>query len=461
MNTNNQHILYVNDLTESRASSSPALETINENEQLLNFDYEEKSSNLTDVYHSSARSTKEAEIFLENETSNVQTYESFEDMNLKPKLLRGIFGYGIDSPSTIQSKAIIPISSGKDVLAQAQSGTGKTLTFTVGILQRIDTSKSGCQAIIVAPTRELARQSEKVIKAVGDYMIDDHHKNDHQGGLGVYCSIGGNKVRTDIMALKSNKYQVVVGTPGRLFDMIKRKCINTNSLKMLILDEADQMLMSPDFKDMIHDIFKSIPEDVQACLLSATMPPEAIEITKYFMRDPIKILCQADEVTLEGIRQFYFDYEAERFKFQALLELYEVLNITQAVIFVNTRKTAEDLQFSLKEENHVVSCIHGSLEQDERNIIMQEFRTGASRILIATDLIARGIDVQGVSLVINYDLPTQKETYVHRIGRSGRFGRKGTAINFALDRDVRKIREIEEYYSTNIQVMPEDIADYV
>jgi len=383
-----------------------------------------------------------------------EVYESFDDMGLNTKLLRGIYGYGFERPSAIQQQAIVPIVSGRDVLAQAQSGTGKTATFCIGLLQSLDLnsdagSRLGCQALIVTPTRELAKQITKVCLALGDYMDVD-----------VYTSVGGTRVRDEIQALRSDRYPVVVGTPGRIFDMINREALNVSNLKTLILDEADQMV-SDNFQDIVKDIIRVLPADIQICLLSATMPPEAVQITERFMRDPVRILVKREEVTVEGIRQYYIDYEREEFKLDAFEELYGVISVTKAVVFVNRRRTADNLKADLEQRGHVISCIHGDMDQHERNVTMQEFRSGSSRILIATDIIARGIDVQSVNLVINYDLPEKKETYIHRIGRSGRFGRKGTAINFVCQRDSFKLREIEQYYDTHIEECPGDVADKI
>jgi len=225
-----------------------------------------------------------------------------------------------------------------------------------------------------------------------------------------------------------------------------------------VLDEADEML-SRGFKDQIYDVFQALPGSVQVGLFSATMPPEALEITQKFMNNPIRILVQQDEITLEGIRQFFINCEREQWKFDVLCDLYDALNIAQAGIFCNTRKKVDWLTDQLRLKDFTVSATHGDLEQEQRNVILSEFRTGSSRILITTDLLARGIDVHGVSLVINYDLPRNFEKYIHRIGRSGRFGRKGVAINLVAQDDFHTMRELERYYNTRIEEMPAHIAD--
>ncbi|RCK55687.1 ATP-dependent RNA helicase eIF4A [Candida viswanathii] len=369
----------------------------------------------------------------------------FDDLNLKPNIVRGIFGYGYETPSAIQQRAILPITEGRDVLAQAQSGTGKTATFTISALQRIDENEKSTQALILAPTRELALQIKNVITAIGLYL-----------NVTVHASIGGTSMSDDIEAFRSG-VQIVVGTPGRVYDMIERRYFKTDKVKMFILDEADEMLSSG-FKEQIYNIFRLLPETTQVVLLSATMPQEVLEVTTKFMNNPVRILVKKDELTLEGIKQFYINVELEEYKFDCLCDLYDSISVTQAVIFCNTRSKVEFLTNKLREQNFTVSAIHADLPQAERDTIMKEFRSGSSRILISTDLLARGIDVQQVSLVINYDLPANKENYIHRIGRGGRFGRKGVAINFVTDRDVGTMREIEKFYSTQIEEMPADIG---
>jgi len=253
---------------------------------------------------------------------------------------------------------------------------------------------------------------------------------------------------------------LVSGTPGRVFDMIKRRNLRTRNIKTLVLDEADEML-SMGFMDQIYDIFKFLPEKVQVCLFSATLPSECLEVTARFMRDPVRILVKRDALTLEGIKQFFVAVEREEWKFDTLCDLYDTLTITQAVIFCNTKKKVDWLTNKMRQANFTVSAMHGDMPQKERDAIMGEFRSGDSRVLIATDIWGRGIDVQQVSLVINYDLPNNRELYIHRIGRSGRFGRKGVAINFVKSDDIRILRDIEQYYSTQIDEMPMNVADLI
>jgi len=374
--------------------------------------------------------------------------ESFDDLDLDERLLRGIYSYGFEKPSAIQQRAIKPVLAGRDVIGQAQSGTGKTATFVVGALQTIDFEVRACQALILAPTRELANQIQKVAIALGDYLKVKCH-----------ACIGGTSVRDDIDKLKDGQH-MIVGTPGRVFDMCNKRHLRCDDLRIFVLDEADEML-SRGFKDQIYDIFKCLPPNVQVCLFSATMAPEILELTGKFMRDAVRILVKKDELTLEGIRQFYVAIEKEEWKIDTLCDLYETLTITQAIIYCNTRRKVDFLAAEMSKRDFTISTMHAELDQKDRDLIMREFRSGSSRVLISTDLLARGIDVQQVSLVINYDLPQNLENYLHRIGRSGRFGRKGVAINFVTNNDVRTMKDIEKYYHTQIEEMPMDIADLI
>ncbi|CAE6454940.1 unnamed protein product [Rhizoctonia solani] len=369
----------------------------------------------------------------------VKVVSTFDDLGLKEDLLRGIYAYNFEKPSAIQQRAILPITKGRDVIAQAQSGTGKTATFSISILQSIDTSLRETQALVLSPTRELATQIQSVILALGDYMNVQCH-----------ACIGGTSIGEDIRKLDHGQH-IVSGTPGRVFDMIRRRNLRTRNIKMLVLDEADELL-NKGFKDQIYDVYRYLPPSTQVVVLSATLPYDVLEMTTKFMTDPIRILVKRDELTLEGIKQFFVAVEKEDWKFDTLCDLYDTLTITQAV---------EWLTEKMRAANFTVASMHGDMVQKERDAIMAEFRGGSSRVLITTDVWARGIDVQQVSLVINYDLPSNRENYIHRIGRSGRFGRKGVAINFVTIDDVRILRDIEQYYSTQIDEMPVNAAELI
>jgi len=381
-------------------------------------------------------------------SDEVKVTSSFDSMGLKDELLRGIYAYGFEKPSAIQQRAIQPILRGRDVIAQSQSGTGKTTIFCVGVLQAISTKSNETQALVLSPTRELAEQSRNVMLAFGDYM-----------NVTCHACIGGKSIGDDIRTLQAG-VQVVSGTPGRVYDMIKRRILKTKAIKMLVIDEADEML-GRGFKEQLYDIYRYLPPQTQVVLVSATMPHDVLEMTTKFMQDPVRILVKRDELTLEGIKQFFVAVEKEEWKFDTLCDLYDILTITQAVIFCNTRKKVIWLTAKMREANFTVSCMHGDMPQKERDSIMADFRGGKSRVLIATDVWGRGLDVQQVSLVINYDLPNSRELYIHRIGRSGRFGRKGVAINFVKNDDIRILRDIEQYYGTQIDEMPMNVADLI
>jgi len=380
-------------------------------------------------------------------SKDVETYNDFDGMNLQENLLRGIYGYGFERPSVIQQKAVVPFSKGVDIIAQAQSGTGKTATYSIGMLQQLDYSRKTCQGLVLVPTRELALQVQRVIQSIGDYL-----------GVISHACIGGTSVSKDISTLRSGVH-VIVGTPGRVFDMMRRKVLETQDVKIVILDEADEML-SRGFIDIIRDIFSILPTNSQVGVFSATMPPEIVEITNKILHDPIKIMVKTEELTLQGIRQFYINVEREEWKLDTLCDLYNEISINQSVIFCNTRRKVDWLAQRMNEKGFTVSSIHSD-KVDERKVVMEQFRSGASRVLITTDLLARGIDVQQVSVVINYDLPNTRENYLHRIGRSGRFGRRGLAINFVTNQDAHLLRELEKFYDTHVEEMPGNIADLI
>lgn len=376
---------------------------------------------------------------------------NFDDMNLKMPLLRGIYAMGFDTPSPVQAKTILPMVSGKDIIVQESSGGGKTATFSISIIQRIDETKQECQAIILSPTRELALQTHGVISKLGKFTS-------------LQCSvcIGRTNIQECIKEMKNA--HIIVGTPGRVMDMIVGGYLDVSNLKMFVMDEADDLLSSGTirnggFLEQTKEIFQLLPPVAQIALFSATMPVEMLEITKKFMDQPLEFLKPKSHLTLEGIKQYYINMEREDYKFDTLVDLYSSISISQAIIYVNTKKKIMWLKNKLEESEYTIACIHGDMEQDERNDIMYNFRNGNSRILITTNLLSRGIDIQQISLVINYDLPTDMESYIHRIGRSGRYGRKGVAINFITNRDVRQLRNIEQFYQTQIDELPADVEN--
>jgi len=379
---------------------------------------------------------------LETETP-IKIFTSWDELDLNPDLLRGIYSYGFEKLSPIQSKAIDPIRQGRDVIAQAQSGTGKTGSFTVGALSRINVSENSNQVLIMAPTHELAQQITSVIKSISNMMT----------GVRIKTIIGGSSIDEDVTEMRETPPHIIVGCPGRVYDMIRRRHINANKLKLVILDEADEMLSSG-FKEQIYNVFQYLNKNVQIALFSATLPNNIFQITNKFMRNPIKICVKAESLTLEGIKQYYVAVDDDREKYLTLKDLYKHITVAQCIIYSNSVKRVVDLYEAMKEDGFPVCCIHSSMEKSEREKSFKDFKGGVARVLISSNVTSRGIDIQQVSVVINFDLPRDVHNYLHRIGRSGRWGRKGTGINFITRRDIPKMKEIEMYYSTQVEELP-------
>ncbi len=377
-------------------------------------------------------------------------WDDIPDCNMD--VLRGVYAYGFENPSPIQQKAIPPMVDRRDMIAQAQSGTGKTGAFTVGTLNIIDTSKKTTQAIVMAPTRELAMQISNVFINIGSYLKD----------YKVQLLVGGNSVDEDIKKLKDKEGppSVIVGTPGRIHDMIRRNHVNTKNVRVLTLDEADEML-STGFKDQVYNIFQYMPKNIQLCLYSATVPNEIAELSKKFMRDPVRILVKSEMLTLEGISQFHINMEDDQGKYLTLKDLYESLSVSQCIIYCNSVKRVQDLHSALLEDGFPVGAIHSGMDKQARVESYKEFKSGKTRVLVSSNVTARGIDVQQVSIVINFDVPKCVHTYLHRIGRSGRWGRKGVGINFVTKRDFRYIKNIEQHYHTQINELPANYRDII
>ncbi len=381
-----------------------------------------------------------------------QTYEVFENwedsnLDLKENLLRGLYSYGFSKPSPIQQKSIISIIKGKDIIAQAQSGTGKTGAFSVGALQSIDENSNTLQVLLLSPTRELALQSYNVIDNLSRKM-----------NINKVLLIGGTSIENDVNNINNTYPNIAVGCTGRVFDLIRRGKLNYKDIKLMILDEADEML-SIGFKEQVYEIFQYLNNDIQICLFSATIPFEIENVTSKFLRDPIKILVKTEMLTLEGIAQYFIAFENELSKFFALKDLYGYISLSQCIIYCNSTKRVEDLYISLNEENFPVCRIHSNMDKNERTAAYNEFINGKYRVLISSNVTARGIDIQQVSTVINFDIPKCPRAYLHRIGRSGRWGRKGVGINFITKYDVSKIKEIEQYYKTEIKEFPESLIN--
>ena len=370
--------------------------------------------------------------------------ENWDDVDvMKSSILRGIFSYGFEKPSPIQKKALLSMIDGKDMIAQAQSGTGKTGCFTVGALQKINTDLQKVQCLILAPTRELSLQIHNVLNGIGCQMKE----------LKTHVLIGGTSVDKDIKTLKENTPHIVVGCPGRIQDMLRRGHLKYKDISLVVVDEADEMLSSG-FKEQIYNIFQYLPYNVQITLFSATIPHDLYTLTDKFMRDPVKILVKAEMLTLDGIAQYFVALENDDQKFQTLKDIYGTISVSQCIIYCNSVRRVADLYSAMKEDGFPVCCIHSNMEKNERIESYNDFKKGKFRVLISSNVTARGIDIQQVSTVINFDIPKSVHTYLHRIGRSGRWGRKGVGINFTTRMDFRKMKNIEDHYQTQIVELP-------
>ena len=386
---------------------------------------------------------------MDNEEIIDPSYEikSWDELEISPDLLRGIYGYGFEKPSPIQQKAIMPIIKGRDIIAQAQSGTGKTATFTIGALQLIDLKDNNTQILVLSPTRELAGQTAKVMESIGSMM----------NGLRVQTVFGGSNFEETSIFSNKNVPHIICGCPGRVYDMMRRDKITARNIRLVILDEADEML-STGFKEQIYNIFQYFNSNIQVALFSATVPDHIYQIIHKIMRNPIKISVKAEMLTLEGISQFYVAVDDDRQKYNTLKSLFSYISLSQCIIYCNSIKRVADLYEAMREDEFPVCCIHSNMDKSARDDAFNEFKKGKSRVLISSNVTSRGIDIQQVSIVINFDLPKCVHNYLHRIGRSGRWGRKGVGINFITRRDVGKIKEIETHYSCQIKELPADIA---
>ena len=385
----------------------------------------------------------------DKEADNINKFENWDSdlLNLRPNLLRGIYAIGFETPSPIQKEAIIPITKKRDIMAQAQSGTGKTGAFCIGSLQIVDESLAKPQILMISPTRELALQTYEVLEKLGNFME-----------IKIHMLVGGTSITDDTQVLENDGPQFIVGTPGRIHDMIRRNKLKTNNIKLLILDEADEML-SIGFKDQVYNIFQNLNNEIQVGLFSATIPDELNALTEKFMRDPVKILVKSDMLTLEGISQYYVAMEDDEQKYTTLKDLFSIISVSQCIIYCNSIKRVQELYNAMIEDSFPVCCIHSNMDKGERTNSYNDFKSGKHRVLISSNVTARGIDIQQVSTVINFDVPKCARTYLHRIGRSGRWGRKGVGINFVTKFDVQKMQNIEQYYSTQIEELPTNFQD--
>lgn len=368
----------------------------------------------------------------------------WDDLELKENLLRGIYAYGFETPSEIQKRAIHPIIHCKDVIAQGQSGSGKTGTFAISMLQRIDLNKRETQVLVLSPTHELVTQTAKVIRDIGSKMEV----------LTVKTLVGGTSTRDDIYDLKQTVPHIVVGTIGRVFDMFQKKHLLGNDLKLLILDEADEML-SDGFLDIVRLMFCNFfPVDIQIVLFSATMPKEILTLSEKFMKNPIHLLMKNEDLSLKCIEQYYVAVSNDQMKYSVLKDIFSAISVSKCIIFCNNVNRVMTLTESMSRDGFSVCCIHSNMDKAHRGEVLNHFRMGDTRVLISSDVTSRGIDIQQVSTVINFDLTRNVSTYLHRIGRGGRWGRKGAAITFVTRQDVPDMRKLENYYKIEIQELP-------
>ena len=374
----------------------------------------------------------------------------FEEIGLRPEILKAVKMMGFEEATPIQAKAIPVMSTGQDMIGQAQTGTGKTAAFGIPLLEKIDPKDKHLQAIVLCPTRELAIQVADEIRNLAKYMH----------GIKVLPIYGGQQIVKQIRSLKSG-VQVVIGTPGRVMDHMRRKTVKMTHLHTVVLDEADEML-NMGFREDIETILKGVPEERQTVLFSATMPKPILEITKNFQKDAKLVKVTKKELTVPNIEQFYYDVKPKN-KEEVLSRLLDIYTPKLSVVFCNTKKQVDLLVNGLLGRGYFAAGLHGDMKQEQRDRVMNGFRTGKTDILVATDVAARGIDVDEVEAVFNYDLPQDDEYYVHRIGRTGRAGRVGRAFTFIYGREVYKLKEIQRYCKTRIlaQKIPslDDVAN--
>ena len=365
----------------------------------------------------------------------------FDELNIDERILRAVEDMGFEETSPIQTQAIPAVLEGIDVIGQAQTGTGKTAAYSIPMLQKINPDVKKPQAIVLCPTRELAVQVAEEIRQLAKYMSD----------IKVLPVYGGQEIVRQIKSLKAG-VQIIVGTPGRVMDHMRRKTVKFDSVSMVILDEADEML-DMGFREDMETILTETPEERQTVLFSATMPKPIMEIARKFQKDAKIIKVVRKELTVSNIDQFYYEVRPKN-KTEILSRLIDIYNPKLSVVFCNTKRQVDELISELKGRGYFADGIHGDMKQQQRDRVMDDFRSGKTEILIATDVAARGIDVDGVDIVFNYDLPQDEEYYVHRIGRTGRAGKSGLALSFISGREVYKLKDIERYCKTKILAKP-------
>lgn len=374
----------------------------------------------------------------------------FEDLNLSDAILRAVTDMGFEAASPIQAQAIPAQLEGRDMIGQAQTGTGKTAAFGIPLLQKIDPENKKLQAIVLLPTRELAIQVAEEIRRLAKFMH----------GIKVLPVYGGQDIVRQIRSLKDG-VQVVIGTPGRVMDHMRRKTIRVDHVHTAVLDEADEMLNMGFLEDM-ETILSQLPETRQTVMFSATMPPAIADIARKFLQDPVMVRVVKKELTVPKVTQYYYEVKPKN-KVEVLCRLLDLYSPKLSVVFCNTKKGVDELVLALQGRGYFAEGLHGDLKQEQRDRVMNGFRNGRTEVLVATDVAARGIDVDDVEAVFNYDIPQDDEYYVHRIGRTGRAGREGKAFSLVVGKEVYKLRDIQRYCKTKIipQAIPslDDITD--
>jgi len=366
------------------------------------------------------------------------TTQKFEEMNLSPEILRAVADMGFEEATPIQSRSIDFIMNGRDVLGQSQTGTGKTAAFGIPCLEKIDVEDKKLQAVILSPTRELAIQISEEFRKLLKYKT----------GIRVLPIYGGQPIDRQIMAIKKG-VQVVIGTPGRVMDHMRRHTLKMDGVKMVVLDEADEML-DMGFREDIELILDKMPEERQTILFSATMPQDILELTNEYLKNPEHIRVVRKEMTVPSIEQAYFEVK-EKTKLEALCRLIDVLDPALSLVFCNTKKKVDELTEQLQGRGYFAEGLHGDLKQNQRDLVMKKFRNRTMEILVATDVAARGIDVDDIDVVFNYDLPQDEEYYIHRIGRTARAGKSGKAYSFVVGKEIYKLRDIMQYTKVKIK----------
>ena len=361
----------------------------------------------------------------------------FEDLELDAKIMRAITDMGFEAASPIQGQAIPLELQGLDIIGQAQTGTGKTAAFGIPLLQKIDPKNKKPQAIILCPTRELAIQVSEEIRRLAKYMH----------GVKVLPIYGGQEIGRQIRSLKDG-VQVIIGTPGRVMDHMRRKTVKMDQIHTVVLDEADEMLNMGFLEDM-ETILSALPEERQTLMFSATMPQAIQRIAANFQKDPQIVRVVKKELTVPKVTQYYYEVKPKN-KLEVMCRLLDMYSPKLSIVFCNTKRQVDELVQALQGRGYFAEGLHGDLKQEQRDRVMRAFRTGRTDILVATDVAARGIDVDDVEAVFNYDVPQDDEYYVHRIGRTGRAGREGKAFNLVVGKEVYKLREIQRYCKTRI-----------